>query len=338
MRELFADEMHAQRELHERVASAHLADFQDQFHTQTISTVSFALAQLPLQAPDATGKVARSHQTMPPPQGRRRNTGPAPAVLHRTTGQSPVIQSRSTGQSLAIKPSPAIDTMAPPTAALEPVTPVTGDQIADLIEPADTALGMAGAVPERGPGRRRRVLVISASAATVLLVAFGLRGLATSGGGTNPQGGSRIASATDPRAVTVEPAPVDSQATARSPDKVVAVVAKVPDEIEMMPDDPAPAPSAVAPPNLHVPRRPVRKDPRPPAAPPPASFTREQLGQKFQQVRREYDEYKTKFGSRLENEWVELATYIQFMPASDDDAGRKEAARRLDAFRVRMRE
>src|SRR5258705_6698695 len=59
MRELFADEMSAQRELHERVASAHLADFQEQFHTQTISTVSFALAQLPLQPPEATGPVVR---------------------------------------------------------------------------------------------------------------------------------------------------------------------------------------------------------------------------------------------------------------------------------------
>ncbi|MCW5808474.1 MAG: serine/threonine protein kinase, partial [Deltaproteobacteria bacterium] len=42
MRGLFHDEMTAQRELNDRIASAHLADFQEQFHTQTISTVSFA--------------------------------------------------------------------------------------------------------------------------------------------------------------------------------------------------------------------------------------------------------------------------------------------------------
>src|SRR5204862_3062927 len=47
MRDLFAEEMAAQKELHERVASAHLSDFQEAFHTQTISTISFALAQLP---------------------------------------------------------------------------------------------------------------------------------------------------------------------------------------------------------------------------------------------------------------------------------------------------
>ena len=51
MRDLFADEMTAQRELHDRIAKTHLEDFQADFHTQTISTVSFALAQLPLQAP-----------------------------------------------------------------------------------------------------------------------------------------------------------------------------------------------------------------------------------------------------------------------------------------------
>jgi serine/threonine protein kinase len=51
MRDLFADEMSAQRELQDRIAKTHLEDFQADFHTQTISTVSFALAQLPLQAP-----------------------------------------------------------------------------------------------------------------------------------------------------------------------------------------------------------------------------------------------------------------------------------------------
>ena len=47
MRELFTNEMTAQRELHDRIAKTHLADFQDQLTTQT--TVSFALAKLPLQ-------------------------------------------------------------------------------------------------------------------------------------------------------------------------------------------------------------------------------------------------------------------------------------------------
>src|SRR5690606_4371376 len=39
MRELFSTEMTAQRELHERVAKAHLEDFQDQLTTQTGTTI-----------------------------------------------------------------------------------------------------------------------------------------------------------------------------------------------------------------------------------------------------------------------------------------------------------
>jgi serine/threonine protein kinase len=54
LRELFADEMTAQRELHDRVAQAHLADFQDQFD-QTVATVSFAVAQLPADLANAIG-------------------------------------------------------------------------------------------------------------------------------------------------------------------------------------------------------------------------------------------------------------------------------------------
>jgi serine/threonine protein kinase len=73
MRDLFADEMTGQRELHDRIAKAHLADFQEQMHTQTISTVSFAMAQLPLQAP---------------PEG---NPPPVPRAKGRSTAQNHAI-------------------------------------------------------------------------------------------------------------------------------------------------------------------------------------------------------------------------------------------------------
>ncbi len=83
MRDLFAEEMTGQRELHDRVAKAHLADFQEQMHTQTISTVSFALAQLPLQAP---------------PDG--------------TADPVPRQKSRATAQSRAIPQAPVLDDLA----------------------------------------------------------------------------------------------------------------------------------------------------------------------------------------------------------------------------------
>jgi serine/threonine protein kinase len=279
MRELFADEMTAQRELHDRVASAHLSDFHEQFHTQTISTISFALAQLPLQ------------------------------------------------------PSPAFDTMAPPTAALELVS------VTDEPGPSDPFIEMAEEIAAQPgeSGRRRRWLVISASAAIVLLAVFGLRGFGTNDGGTRatPPRGIPV---TDPRASSVEQLPVEPGTEPADPD-----------EIEMAPDQPAPGDgaandvaTAVTQPNHHVrhdpSHKPVHKDSAPTA--PTAPFTREHLVQKFQQVRREYDDYKPKFGLRLEKEWGELATYIQYqyLAATDEKAGRKEAARRLDAFRGRMQE
>jgi len=136
------------------------------------------------------------------------------------------------------------------------------------------------------------------------------------------------------RAITVEPIPVEPRPADTAGDPPRDSVAP----------EPARAVASVAAPSRRVSRdtahRAAIKPAAPPAKPavaPAAPFTRDQLGQKFQQVRREYDTYKAKFGSRLEREWGELATFIQYTPASDD-AERKEAARRLDEFRARMRE
>ena len=345
MRELFTDEMTAQRELHERVASAHLSDFHEQFHTQTISTVSFALAQLPLQPPDATGKVGRSkaqssgrsRNTGPQPAVRNRNTGPNVVVGARTTGPNPVVGARTTGsESVAgtidlasgIQASPALDTMTPPPGALEPES--------------ETLVG--GVSYARTMARRRRLLVIAASSAVTVIAVFAFWGLARNDSQARPSAKPVVAPAAHPPVITVEPIPVDPASLIDRP-----VGTQEAAEIEMTPDEaapsdlPKPGPDAVSQPNHRVPREvahhpSLHKDPRPPQAPAVAPFTREQLGQKFQQVRRDYDDYKAKFGSRLEKEWGELATFIQYMPASEDDTGRKEAARRLDEFRSRMRE
>ena len=154
----------------------------------------------------------------------------------------------------------------------------------------------------------------------------------------------------DSRAPVPEPAPV--AAPAPSPKSRITVepiqVPPAPsgsggrgEEIEMNPDDPRDARPGADPgsgrraPGRDVAHRTPHRDARPGQVvdPPP---TREQLGQKFQQVRREYDAYKAKFGSRLEKEWGDLAMFIQY--ASEDDAWRRSAARRLDEFRAHMRE
>jgi serine/threonine protein kinase len=58
MRHVFADEMAAQKEMNERLAKLHLADFQNELTTQSVATVSFALANMPLYAPP-TSQVAK---------------------------------------------------------------------------------------------------------------------------------------------------------------------------------------------------------------------------------------------------------------------------------------
>jgi hypothetical protein len=174
--------------------------------------------------------------------------------------------------------------------------------------------------------RRRRALIIGLIGAIVIVLGFVAGRLASS---HNERPRRRlVATSRDQHAIVVEPIPVD-------PAQVDAID---PEEIEMTPepDDPTKPRTGVRPSHRPNPRRDVRT-PTPPV-PAVAPFTHEQLGQKFQQVRREYDDYKAKFGSRLEKEWGELATFIQYMPASEDDTGRKEAARRLDVFRARMRE
>ncbi|HTJ40838.1 MAG TPA: serine/threonine-protein kinase [Kofleriaceae bacterium] len=65
MRHVFADEMAAQRETNERLAKLHLADFRNELTTQSVATVSFALANMPLYAP-ATGPVAKVAATALP--------------------------------------------------------------------------------------------------------------------------------------------------------------------------------------------------------------------------------------------------------------------------------
>ncbi|MBA3821825.1 MAG: serine/threonine protein kinase, partial [Deltaproteobacteria bacterium] len=108
MRDLFAEEMTAQKELHERVAKTHIADFREQFHTQTISTISFAVAQLPLQPP-----VLGSPRTSGAHAAQRA------AAAHHTpvTGKGSKV-GKASGSNEALRPSPANDTMSPPTSMM----------------------------------------------------------------------------------------------------------------------------------------------------------------------------------------------------------------------------
>ncbi|MBK9031199.1 MAG: protein kinase [Myxococcales bacterium] len=68
LREVFETEMASQRELLDRAAAAHLEDFRQELTTQSIETISFALANMPLTAA-ATAAVPRV-PAMPAQPGR----------------------------------------------------------------------------------------------------------------------------------------------------------------------------------------------------------------------------------------------------------------------------
>jgi len=183
--------------------------------------------------------------------------------------------------------------------------------------------------------RRRRLIAIAAVTASGVIALFTAWVLATS----------------DSRAPVLEPAPVAAPAP-HPQSRITVEPIQVPpapsgsggpgEEIEMSPDDPRDARPGTDPgsgrraPGRDAAHHPPRRDARPGQVAPAPPLTRELLGQKFQQVRREYDAYRAKFGSRLEKEWGDLAMFIQY--ASEDDAWRRDAARRLDEFRVHMRE
>jgi hypothetical protein len=180
-------------------------------------------------------------------------------------------------------------------------------------------------------GNARRYLVVGGAGILAVLVGFALWTLAGSSEGDAAPPAPLGAAAANPR-ITIEPIPVAPHPAGREA------------EIDAPPGEPVAAPpketpSALAQPSRQVPRDVPRRSPHKDtkiAPPAPTPFTQAQLTQKYQQVRREYVGYKSKFGARLEREWSDLATFIQF--TDSDDAGRREAARRLDAFRGRMRE
>jgi serine/threonine protein kinase len=85
MHRVFADEMGSLRENKERLAALHLADFKNELTTQSVETISFALANMPLYAPPTTqvdlgahaapvhpaaAAAAQAALGAPPPRGR----------------------------------------------------------------------------------------------------------------------------------------------------------------------------------------------------------------------------------------------------------------------------
>ncbi len=135
MRDLFADEMTAQRELHERIAQTHIADFQAQLTQQSVSTVSFAL-NAPLVEP--------THTVPAPPRPRRATGAPRPATM------PPPLRAQSQSQP----PQPPV--VAKPALPSAPSAPSEVDDLS-LADGTGTADRVSLEMPIADPGRRKRV-------------------------------------------------------------------------------------------------------------------------------------------------------------------------------------
>ena len=290
MRDLFADEMTGQRELHDRVAKAHLADFQEQMHTQTISTVSFAMAQLPVE---------------PIPQGRAKPVKPG---------------ARATGQRAALPAgSPALDTVAPPTTALP----------AHSMDDLALADGTGTSVREHPPRDRRKLIavlgVLATSAVVAVIVVAATRG----------SGEKKVAEASPPpvanKGITFEP--IDTR-----PDPVVAKTEAPPpakaEDPAVAKAEPVPEVKTAIPAQPQVKKTQRKVEPRK-IDPPKTGLTREVVGAKFSATSRMYEAYKAKNGMTLDREWNELTSFIQYKMNADN---LDDAARRIEAFRAKLRE
>ena len=288
MRDLFTEEMTAQRELHDRIANAQLADFQEAFHTQTISTVSFALAQLPLPPP---AEIA-------PSQRGRRST------------QQAAVRGRHSGQQPAIRPSPALDTVAAPTSSM------SSEDLATLSALADGTGTSVREVPQTS--RKALYAIVAGLVVTlVVVVAFAMRG--------SDDGKVAVA---DPIAVakkdaiTVVPIEPDKSTPTKDPDSV----------IEMNPDrvgsGKPPVHKRDKPPRVRV----TTPDPKPEEIKKPEGVTKDHVTNKFMMARRLYTEYKARNGGRLEADYADLMTYLQY------DKPQSDRMKKIESFIGKMRE
>jgi serine/threonine protein kinase len=318
MRELFTEEMNAQRELHDRVAKTHIADFQDQLHTQTISTISFAVAQLPLQPSDLqSGRRSGAHSVPPAVPGT-----PLPPKVGK--GSNPV--GKASGSHNAMKPSPALDTMAPPTSTMLPH---------DDLSLAD---GTGTSVREHAPKRRTPMII----GGVVVIALLGVVAFAMTRDKDTKTQTAKVVDATDKKQNQITIVPIEDGSAAVQPPSTPGSAAAIPavkSEDKVDDKDKKPEPS-----HGSSKKRPRDKDrdkdktAKTPKVeePPKPGVTKDIVTNEWMAARREYTAYKNKNGTTLEKEYTDLAVYVQFnMPK---EANLAETLGRIQSFRKKIRE
>jgi eukaryotic-like serine/threonine-protein kinase len=291
MRELFQHEMTAQRELHERIAKTHLEDFQDQLTTQVGSTISFALANMPLQAPPEPPKL--------PPA---RNSG----AMGLQRPRPPTTPTEILNQK------PSLATSVVPTTELA-LADGTGS-----IAPEDL---------EDITPRRSKTPVVIISIAAVL--AIGVVAFAMMRSDAPPTAQAKVAAAKPRPALQVEAIPPEEQTPPVQPATTTQqiekpVVDKTPKPPEKKRDKRA---------DKKRDKKVVAEAPKQTPAVAKPELTREAVAAKFRAVKQAYDSYKQKNGGRFDQEWNDLAGYMQYHSTELE-----EIARRIESFKAKLRE
>ncbi|HEY5921477.1 MAG TPA: protein kinase [Kofleriaceae bacterium] len=306
MRELFHHEMTAQRELHERIAKTHLEDFQDQLTTQVGSTISFALANMPLQAPP---------DPMPPKLPVRASQGAANGGRPRPP----------TTPTELLNQKPQLATSVVPTTELA-LADGTG-----AIEPED--------LEEIRPRSKKLVAVLAVG--TVL--AIGFVAFALTRGDSKPATQAKVTNKPPQAAIHVETIPPEEQspptgehksehpAVANTPAKASPEIDKPTNKSIDKTDKTRPKTSDKKADKNKRDRKVEVAKASPPSDKP--GLTREQVVAKYRALKAAYDSYKQKNGGRHDTEWNDLANYMQY-----HSTDLEEIARRIESFKAKLRE
>jgi len=276
--------MTAKRELHERVAKANLEDFQDELTKETGTTVSFAMANLPLPADGV----------------------PKPATGSRASGAQKSIRPRT-----PTRPHKIIEPGSPPpmpTAAI----PTTELALADgtgAVEPS----AIDSSLPPAKKNRTAIVLAILAGAAVLAVIVVLL-----------------VRPKSEPTKVAAESKP---------PEKSQIRVESIPPEEQQPTVEPIiekPVAEPVVEPVVEK-KKPDKKrhgDKKVEAkTEPKVELTKDAVIAKYRAARAAYEAYKAANGGRYDQEWNDLASYVQYHPNELD-----ELARRIESFRATLRE
>ncbi|MEP6862418.1 MAG: serine/threonine-protein kinase [Deltaproteobacteria bacterium] len=332
MRDLFTEEMTAQRELHERVAKAHLEDFHDQLTTQTGTTVSFAFANMPLPAPPDAHVV------------------PAPPVLPRTLTPQPPGKPRAPTAPTDMLPQQPAQPPPTPTAAI----PTQEIDLADGTGAAE--LFPDSYVESIRPNHKRVVgLAIGAAALVIGVVVFAMTRIG------HESAAAAVAKADPPKQhVTVEALPPERPDKAHEP--IVTAIGSADAKTDVAPvktdvtTTTNPDTTATTAPKTnaktvakteaktetprtnhqtHVQQTHKQTHKQTEIVATKVTLTRDAVASKFSAVKREYDGYKSKNGGRLDGDWGDLAMFVQYHL---NDSTLDEVAHRIDAFRSKLKE